>query len=220
MSSRKRNIIALIINSFIAISSFIIMINGVAKGASSGQVGEDMIGIGYFKPYTIDTNVINGIVAFAMAIFNIYNLVEDKDELPRFLVVAQLISTVGVTVTIMTVIFFLAPMQLLTVGGFVWLFMGDMFFFHLLNPILSIINFVVLDKRYSLNTKETLLGISTTLIYSFIYAYNVLISKQWSDFYGFTFGGKLYMAFISILVMYLVSLLFSYTLVKINKKNK
>lgn len=218
MDSRKRNIISLIINGFIAISSFVIMIKGVASGASSGQVGEGMIGIGYFKPYTIDTNVINGIVAFAMAIFNINNLIEGKDELPRFLVVAQLISTVGVTVTIMTVVFFLAPMQLMSFGGFVWLFMEDMFFFHLLNPILSIINFVVLDKRYSLNKKEMLLGISTTVIYSIIYGYNVVFAKNWEDFYGFTFGGNTVATIISIIVMYLVSLLLSYLLVKLNKK--
>lgn len=218
MSSKRRNIISLIINSFIAISSFVIMIKGVASGASSGQVGEDMIGLGYFKPYTIDTNVLNGIVSFAMAMFNINNLIENKDELPRFMVVAQLISTVGVTVTIMTVIFFLAPTQYMAFGGFMWLFMEDMFFFHLLNPILSIINFIFLDKRYKLTIKETILGISTTLIYSVIYAYNVLITKNWSDFYGFTFGGKIYMAMISIVVMYLVSLLFSYLLVKLNRR--
>lgn len=219
MSAKKRNIISLIINSFIAISSFLIMVKGVASGASSGQVGENMIGIGYFKPYTIDTNVINGLVAIMMATFNIYNLVEKKDELPRFLVVAQLISTVGVTVTMMTVIFFLAPMQMKMYNGFIWLFANDMFFFHLLNPLLSIFNFIFLDRRYKLKKKEVLLGALTTVIYSFVYSYNVLISKQWSDFYGFTFGGKMYMATISIVVMYFVTWLFSYLLVKFNSKD-
>lgn len=217
--SKKRNIIALIINAFIVISTFIIMIKGVSNGASSGQVGENMIGIGYFKPYTIDTNVLNGIVALMMATFNIYNLIENKDELPRFLVVGQLISTVGVTVTILTVIFFLAPTFYMTHRGVMWLFSNDMFFFHLLNPILSIINFVLLDKRYVLNRKEIYLGISTTVIYSFVYLYNVVLAKNWSDFYGFTFGGKLYMGFISVIVMYLATLLISYVLAKLNSKS-
>ena len=216
--SKKRNIIALIINAFIVISTFIIMIKGVSNGASSGQVGENMICIGYFKPYTIDTNVLNGIVALMMATFNIYNLIENKDELPRFLVVGQLISTVGVTVTILTVIFFLAPTFYMTHTGVIWLFSNDMFFFHLLNPILSIINFVLLDKRYVLNRKEIYLGISTTVIYSFVYLYNVVLAKNWSDFYGFTFGGKLYMGFISVIVMYLATLLISYVLAKLNSK--
>lgn len=216
--SNKRNIIALIINAFIVISTFIIMIKGVSYGASSGQVGENMIGIGYFKPYTIDTNVLNGIVALMMATFNIYNLIENKDELPRFLVVGQLISTVGVTVTILTVIFFLAPTFYMTHRGVMWLFSNDMFFFHLLNPILSIINFVLLDKRYVLNRKEIYLGISTTVIYSFVYLYNVVLAKKWSDFYGFTFGGKLYMGFISVIVMYLATSLISCVLAKLNSK--
>lgn len=218
MNTKKRNIIALIINGFLAITSFIIMINGVAKGASSGQVGDNMVGLGYFKPYTIDTNVLNGIVSFMMATFNIYNLIYDKDELPRFLVVGQLISTVGVTVTLMTVIFFLAPTQYMTFGGFIWLFMDDMFFFHLLNPILSILNFIFINKRYELNNKEILTGMLTTIVYSFVYFYNVIIIKTWSDFYGFTFGGKMYMAPVSIVVMYLVTYLFSYLLVKFNKE--
>ena len=219
MNSKKRNIIALAINSFIAVSSFVIMIKGVSKGASAGQVGESMVGLGYFKAYTIDTNVINGFIALMMATFNLYNLIEDKDELPRFLVVAQLVSTVGVTVTMMTVIFFLSPMQYMAFGGFIWLFLKDMFFFHFFNPVLSIVNFVILDKRYKLNKKEIMSGIITTVVYSFVYAYNVLISKKWSDFYGFTFGGKLYMAAVSVIVMYLVSLLFSFVLVKLNAKS-
>lgn len=218
MNAKKRNIIALIINGTIALTSFVIMINGIAKGASSGQVGEDMVGLGYFKPYTIDTNVLNGIISFMMATFNIYNLIENKDELPRFLVVGQLISTVGVTVTLMTVIFFLAPTQYMAFGGFIWLFINDMFFFHLVNPILSILNFIFINKRYDLNNKEVLMGMLTTIAYSFVYTYNVVITKSWSDFYGFTFGGKLYMAVISIIVMYLVTYLFSYLLVKLNKK--
>lgn len=216
--NRKRNTISLIINSFIAISTFIIMIKGISFGASSGQVGENMIGIGYFKPYTIDTNVINGIVAFMMVAFNINNLIEDKDELPRFLVVGQLIATVGVTVTILTVVFFLAPTNYISHMGIAWLFSNDMFFFHLVNPILSIINFVLLDKRYVLNKKEICFGISTTVIYSFVYLYNVVLAKNWSDFYGFTFGGKLYMGLISMIVMYAATLLISFVLAKLNSK--
>lgn len=217
--NRKRNIIALIINTFIVISTFIIMIKGISYGASSGQVGENMIGIGYFKPYTIDTNVLNGIVALMMATFNIYNLIDNKDELPRFLVVGQLIATVGVTVTLLTVIFFLAPTFYISGMGAIWLFSNDMFFFHLINPILSIINFVLLDKRYVLNRKEICMGISTTVIYSFVYLYNVVITKNWSDFYGFTFGGKLYMGLISIVVMYIATLLISFVLTKLNSKS-
>lgn len=220
MSKRRRNLIALIINGFLAVTSFIIMIKGVAQGASAGQVGNDMIGIGYFKPYTIDTNVINGLVAFMMATFNIYNLIEEKDELPRFLVVLQLVSTVGVTVTMMTVIFFLSPTQYLAFGSFIHLFSGDMFFFHFLNPILSIINFIFINRRYTLNKKEIILGMLTTIVYSFVYGYNVMIKKSWFDFYGFTFGGKTYMAVISIIVMYLVTLLFSYLLAKFNRKGE
>lgn len=220
MEAKKRNVIALIINSIIVISTFTIMINGVVKGASSGQVGENMVGLGYFKPYTIDTNVLNGIVSLMMVSFNIYNLIENKDELPRFLVVGQLISTVGVTVTFLTVIFFLSPMQYINNGGFIWLFRDDMFFFHFLNPILSIINFVYIDRKYHLSNKEIFIGMLTTILYSFVYAYYVLIKKSWSDFYGFTFGGKLYMGLISIFIMYLVTFLISYLLVKLNAKSK
>lgn len=218
MNYKKRNIISLLINGFIAITSFVIMINGITNGASQGQVGEDMIGIGYFKPYTIDTNVLNGLVALIMAIYNIYNLINNKDILPRFMVVLQLISTVGVTVTILTVVFFLAPMFYISNQNFMWLFMNDMFFFHFLNPILSIINFIVLDRRYKLNIKEVALGMCTTIIYSFVYMYNVVITKNWTDFYNFTFNGNPYMSVVSVVVMYLVTFVISHTLTKLNRK--
>jgi len=217
MSAKTRNILGLIINTFIFVSTMIVTIIGVAKGSSPGQLGENIVGLSYFKPYTIDSNVLNGFVSFMMLTFNIYNLIENKDELPRFLVVAQLISTVSVTVTIMTVVFFLAPMQALAGNGYIFFFKNDMFFFHLINPIVSIINFIFIDRRYKLNIRDIIIGMSSTVIYSFVYLYNVLITKNWSDFYGFTFGGKIYMAPISMIVMYLVSLLFSYLLARFNK---
>ena len=54
--------------------------------------------------------------------------------------------------------------------------------------------------------RESLWTLIPTVVYSLVYAAAVIFMKVWTDWYGFTFGGKLYMAPVSGIVMYLVTL--------------
>ena len=98
------------------------------------------------------------------------------------------LGTASVTVTLMTVIFFLGPTQ----GGYGKLLSGGNLYLHLIGPLLAIISFCFFEKR-ELSFRAALLGMVPVLAYGAVYLYKVLFApprKRWEDFYGFNRGGK------------------------------
>ena len=200
--NKKKTIISLIINTFLFISTFIVSVNGVAYGASAGQLGDSMKGIGYFKAYTMDSNILMGFLAFMMIAFNINSLVKKENDYPGWMVKTYLVGTTAVTLTFITVCVFLAPMFEITGMGWKMMFKNDLFFFHFLNPLLALFNFIFFIPSQNISRKTRLFGLIPTVIYSIVYMTAVLVLKSWDDFYNFTFGGKLFMVPISLIVMY------------------
>lgn len=215
MKLSKKQILLLLINAFIVVSTIIITINGVSKGASSGQVGEDMIGWGYFKPYTIDSNVFAGICSLCVVVSLL-----TKNKVSNSLYKLFYVSTVTITLTIMTVIFFLFPTMALQKGVRMasFLFRNDMLFFHLLNPILVAVSMFLMKDDIKISTKDNWHALIPMGVYALVYIYNVVIAKNWSDFYGFTFGGKMYMAPIAVIAMVSVTYLFGFIYRKLLNK--
>ena len=202
MTDRKRNTISLIINAYIAISAFVVMVIGVSQGAGEGQLGDMMRGIGYFKAFTIDSNVLMGIIALMALVFNINNAVSKKNECPKWMTVTYLTGTAAVALTFVTVVVFLAPMFEIQGIGFMTMFKDDMFFYHLVNPIMAIVNLIFFLPGDKIKGKAKLFGLIPTFIYSIVYTVCVAVLKIWSDFYNFTFGGKYALIPLVLLVMY------------------
>lgn len=192
----------LIINLFIFINTLIITLDGIKNGAGKGQLGNEISGIRYFMPYTIDSNVFLAIAALFLVIALFKEKLSFKTY--RFYYVA----TVSIVLTFLTVVLFLTP-SLYLKGGFkaaISLYMYDMTFFHFLNPILACISFKLLNKK-KLTTKDNFIAIIPMALYSIVYMLNVLVFKKWNDFYGFTFGGNTKIVPIVLIVMYLVTYL-------------
>lgn len=204
----------LAIHSYIFISTFIITLLGVTKGAGDGQVGKDMINLGYFKAYTMDSNILAGITSFLYVVILCICLYKKIEKMPRFVVVLQLMSAISVGLTFVIVVIFLAPKQVMQGKSYFIEFTEDLFFYHFLNPLLVIAAFIFGEKEYHFKTKENLIGLIPTFIYSFVYAYCVLVTKVWSDFYGFTFGGKISLVAPVTIVIYLLSFLIGFILIK------
>ena len=216
---KRNNIILLILHVFIAASTMVLVLHGVAKGAGIGQVGRDMTGLGYLKAFTVLSNILNGTASFVMAVFAVNNLFSGKYELPRWAVVFQFVAACAVGLTFITVLVFLAPMQAYMGNGYFRFFSGDMFFFHFLNPVLSVAAFMFLERRHTVGKREQLFALIPTFIYSWLYFFEVVVSKKWDDFYGFTFGGRDYLFPVSFVVMYGGTWLISCVLSKIHAKN-
>lgn len=185
----SKKIALVIVHIFIAIVTIILTLKGVFFGASKGQLGENMINLGYFKAFTIDSNDFAAITSIIVAVYLIKNLVKGNDEIPYWAVLLQYLSAVSVGLTFITTATFLAPTQV-SIGNSYWLyFSGDMFFLHFLTPVLVIAAWIIGNHNYTFGKKENFLGLIPLGIYAVVYITNAVILKTWTDFYGFTFGG-------------------------------
>ena len=95
------------------------------------------------------------------------------------------VGTVAVTVTLLTVIFFLGPNM-----GYKPLFSGKDLYLHLCGPLLAIVSFCFMECQFALSFSLSLLGLLPVIIYGFVYLVEVVILKNWEDFYGYNKDGK------------------------------
>ena len=196
MNDKTKRNIAVLINMFIFISTLAWSIHGVIYGAGSGQLGEQMRGAGYFKAFTILSNILLGICALTAAV----SLLRGRPGAGCMKLYLTGAAAAGLTFAV--VLLFLGPMQLTKGKSFFSMYSNDMFFFHLLNPLLAAINLALFMPRFSCTKKDVAAAVIPTALYSFVYIYFVVITKQWSDFYNFTFGGKVWLTPIVATVLY------------------
>lgn len=141
-----------------------------------------------FRFFTVQSNVFCAVAAMCMALF--------PDSCWAWTL--KYIGTAAVTVTMLTVFFFLAP----TMGGLKPLLMGNDLFMHLITPLMAILSFCLLEKN-GMAFSTALLGMLPLVLYGGWYLYKILYApanKRWEDFYGFNRGGKWPMAMAAMMV--------------------
>lgn len=173
-----------------------------------------------FKFYTVDSNILMGLVALFFACLELKKILGKIDEIPTYAYVLKLVGTVGVTLTFLTTVLYLGP---IISTGFLSLFKNSNLFYHLVIPILSIITFVLFENTDKLKLKHTFIGIVTMVIYSIFYTLSVVLHIengkviQGYDWYGFVRNG-LSSVYIVTPVMLLFTYLISFGLYFLNKK--
>ncbi|MBR2710335.1 hypothetical protein IKF02_01740 [Candidatus Saccharibacteria bacterium] len=190
-----------IFNLIILVSTTTISIYGFIYGAGGGQNGTDMIGWNYFAPFTADSNILMAAIS-AFALLQI--LRHHRKTKPLFsgaLTNLYLMTTVSLTLTFLVVTFFLIPLRFSRGENGLAMYADDMFFFHLLNPILAICSFVFLLDGAKIDRKGKLFTLIPPLIYALVYGLHVLVFKDWIDFYNFTSGGSYLASFITLLII-------------------
>lgn len=205
--SKRNNIFSLISNvlNVIFVTASIVGFF-VATGSGNMQVA----GAKCFMYFTIDSNILAAVSSLCMCVFSVAHIKDDKLEIPKWLSLFKFVGTTAVTVTFLTVIFFLGPTM-----GYGLMFAGSSLFLHLINPLLCIISYVCFEKSAELPTKYSLLGLLPTAIYGVVYVTMVVFLQKWQDFYGFNVGG---FWFISLPVMLAATYLFAICLWKAHKK--
>ena len=93
-------------------------------------------------------------------------------------------GTVSVTVTLLTVLFFLIPQY-----GVKALYTGPDLFLHLLCPAAALISFAF-RPRIAAPSAFAAIGVLPVLAYAALYRRKVVVTEEWNDFYGFNRGGK------------------------------
>ena len=77
------------------------------------------------------------------------------------------------------------------------------------SPVLAIISFVFFERRDKIKFNTTFLSVVPTILYAIVYTIMVVFVKPeyggWPDFYGFTFGGRMWAAPISAILILLVT---------------
>ncbi len=197
---------------FLLVTSAIIWIISVT------QYGEDQLlasGWEMFKYFTVESNLFMGIASLISLIFILMN------KYPRWLCIIKYIATGTVTLTFLTVMFYLGP----TLGMLLMLKDANLFM-HLLVPVLAIVQLLLFEPK--LNefkfVKATLLSIIPMSVYGIGYLLNVFINNgygsskyDWYYFGALGPGVGIGMYFLMLLFTYLigVGLYFGYTKIKL-----
>ena len=108
-------------------------------------------------------------------------------------------GTAAVTVTMMTVLVFLAP----AVGSLRKLIRGNDFLMHLVTPLAAIFCFSVFEKRPDMTFGTALLGMLPVVLYGTLYLYKIKYApqeKRWDDFYGFNHKNRWKVSYVAMMI--------------------
>lgn len=212
MKKRIFNICALLINFAIVLFT----IDSIAYNFRSDILRDPQwFGFTGFKCLRFFTNLSNifvAIVAVMIIVFTIRNLIKDQYDFPKWLINLKFVATTAVTLTFVTVVLFLSPLFAINGHGYFSLFMHNNFFLHFLTPVLAIISFVLFERKEPINFRTTFFAIIPTFVYGIVYIIMVVFLGWWPDFYGFTFGGRMWAAPISAVAMLLATFIIALTL--------
>lgn len=222
--SKARIKISLVLNIIISILTaigFFIAFSGIKFSKGIEPVLEESK-MGMFKFFTVDSNLFMGIVALIFALCEIKILKDNRKSISSRLYKLKFMATIGVFLTFAVVFIYLGPVS---PGGINSMLMNSNLFFHLFIPVLSIINFMFIERCNKINFKDTLLGLVPMALYSIYYVTNVVIHIENGtvspkyDFYWFIQDG-LHLAFIVPPIIALLTYILSVITWRVNRVNK
>ncbi|MBO4572477.1 MAG: hypothetical protein J5762_01745 [Clostridia bacterium] len=126
-------------------------------------------GADIFKFFTVQSNILAAFSAIIMAIYEILLLKGKISFVPKWAYLFKLIGTVGVALTMFTVLFYLAPIM---PDGYFSAFYDGNLVMHLLAPLLSILSFVLFEHTGEIRFRETPLSVLHAFLYGFFYMAN------------------------------------------------
>lgn len=163
-----------------------------------------------FKFFTVDSNILMGIIAIIFAFKEKQLLNKKIKKIPVQYYVLKLAGTVGVALTFLTVFLYLAR---IVDGGVVALLQNSNLFLHLIIPVMSMFTFVLFENSKELKFKHVIYGIIPMTIYAIYYVTNIIIHAENGvvstvyDWYHFSQGGVQY-----IIIVLPIMLIFTYVI--------
>lgn len=155
-----------------------------------------------FRYFTVDSNLFCAVtmIVSAFLLFRRMSGREPSEKIVEAAMLFRYMGTVAVTVTMLTVMFFLVFLY-----GIKSMFGGWNFWLHLLGPVLAILSFVLLERDGGYPKKrQVLLSLLPVILYGAVYLVMVVVLGEenggWPDFYGFNRTGKWYLSFIGMII--------------------
>ena len=217
--SIKKAYICNLVIAFTELFAVAWMFSGILVG--HGQVTFTSARWGMLKYYTVDSNILMGIVAALSAHAQKAVLDGKQQTVPPALCGMKLAGVVGVTLTMLVTVFFLAPTSQY---GWLSLFTNSNLFLHLLLPLASLFGFLVYERGSVSRRRDSLLGIASVVIYGVCYAVNCalhtvdnVVPRQY-DWYGFAAGGLRSGCLVALPLLLLISYAVSFLLWRMNRR--
>ena len=216
--------ISFVLNIIIAsmvIFACIVMFTGI-KFMSGQDLALEVSKLEMFKFFTVDSNILMGIVALVFAYQEFKVLKGNKKAIDQKYYKLYLMGTSAVSLTFFVVFAYLGR---IVEYGLPSLLMNSNLFLHLLIPITAIINFVIFERNNKIPFKSVILGIVPTFIYGIYYVTNILLHLENGmvspkyDFYFFVQNGIKTAVFV-VPLLFLISYLISLSLWFFNRRGK
>lgn len=181
-----------IISVVLNLLSFVLMIVGMIMMMISAHKDEYLQGNGLnaLKYFTIQSNLLYGLYAGVFAAAEL--IYGSAETIPSVFYILKYIFTVGVTVTLLTVMCFLAPFVR---KSLIAMLRGANLFFHLFIPVFGIVSFCCFEKGAQISVWQVFLGLIPYILYSVYYSVNALshaengqVSEEY-DWYRFLAKG-------------------------------
>jgi hypothetical protein len=154
-----------------------------------------------FVYFTVDSNLLCAFCSVLLMAAQIRSLQAGR-PVPAAFFALKLVGAAAVGVTFFTVFCFLGMLY-----GYMSMIVGVNFFMHLLTPLLAMLGFCLLESGPALRFRCVFLGLLPTILYGIVYVVQVVVKKQWMDFYGFNMGGHWILSCVLMLIAtFLISL--------------
>ena len=178
--------------------------------------------LGMLRFFTVQSNILMGIIALFFASLEIKLLKGKIEEISTKAYVLKLMATTAVGLTFLVVFAYLGP---ITEYGIIAMIMNSNLFFHLITPLLSMICFSAFERTNKVKFKYTFWGIIPTFLYAIYYMINIFVHMENGkvspvyDWYWFVQNG-VWTAIIVVPLMFLITYLITLLLWRINKKKE
>lgn len=222
MDNTKKMKISFIINiliSILTVNAIIMCIMGF-KFMYGYEPYPELIGVPIFSYYTIQSNVFMGIVSFVFANREYQILKGRKKEISLVYYIFKMVATVAVSLTFFVVF---AIFGVMSKGGPIPLLRNSYLFFHLIIPVVSILNYVIFEKTNIIKFKHIFYGLLPTFLYEIYYTINLLMNMKngrvsiRDDWYSFAQHGMLRTILVAPMMLGITFCL-SLVIWKLNKK--
>ena len=219
LNLKQRTLIGVILNFIIFIETAVAMVWQIVFRGDAGPLGEFGSGFGSLQTFTNESNILCALIALALAIVGIRNLIKQEYNFSHGWRILQLIGATAVFLTFTIVLIFLSPLNATQSGNFFELFSNSMFITHFLTPLLAALVFIFFTPSEStITTRDNFLVLIPVALYGVVYITNVVFLQIWPDFYHFTLGGKTQFLPLVIMVILAGTLGLARILIVANKK--
>lgn len=141
-------------------------------------------GIEEIRMFTVESNIMCGIVAGIMVVFEVLIVLKKKEKLPKWLLTLKMVINTSVLLTFLVVALFLGFVAIAEGYSYFILFRGTNIFFHFLTPVIAVVSFVLFEKTDEIKFKYTFFNLIHMGLYTIFYVLNVKLELTFNEAIG------------------------------------